>query len=338
MNQAAPVARDTSDIMESVLVKGDLAKLSAQERADYYAAVCRSLGLNPLTKPFEFITLNGRLVLYALRGATDQLRAIYKVSVEELEETERDGVYIVTAKVRNGDGRTDMAKGAVALGSLKGEALANQIMKCETKAKRRATLSICGLGMLDETEIETIPDVRKAPVAAPVEIAATAPPDHDPVTGETGPRVLAVPKTANGGRNWVAYGQQFIAGIQTAESGEELGRWTSLNDALLKEMAVASPRAHGSVVKAIATMEEKLDIPAAEAVEAPRLPAKESQQLRVALVKKLANCTTLAQVDAWRTAAEEGLASLQDADRIGVEEWLATRREQLQEVAEVVAQ
>jgi hypothetical protein len=30
-------------------------------------------------------------------------------------------------------------------------------MKGETKAKRRATLSICGLGFLDETEIETIP-------------------------------------------------------------------------------------------------------------------------------------------------------------------------------------
>ena len=30
-------------------------------------------------------------------------------------------------------------------------------MKAETKAKRRVTLSICGLGMLDETEVETVP-------------------------------------------------------------------------------------------------------------------------------------------------------------------------------------
>jgi hypothetical protein len=34
--------------------------------------------------------------------------------------------------------------------------LANALMKAETKAKRRATLSICGLGMLDETEVEDI--------------------------------------------------------------------------------------------------------------------------------------------------------------------------------------
>jgi hypothetical protein len=29
-------------------------------------------------------------------------------------------------------------------------------MKCETKAKRRVTLSICGLGMLDEAELDTV--------------------------------------------------------------------------------------------------------------------------------------------------------------------------------------
>src|SRR6185312_3719783 len=34
-------------------------------------------------------------------------------------------------------------------------------MKAETKAKRRVTLSICGLGMLDETEVDSIPDARR---------------------------------------------------------------------------------------------------------------------------------------------------------------------------------
>jgi hypothetical protein len=48
----------------------------------------------------------------------------------------------------------------VALGTLKGDALANALMKCETKAKRRVTLSLAGLGWLDETELETIPGVR----------------------------------------------------------------------------------------------------------------------------------------------------------------------------------
>src|SRR5262252_9015408 len=137
--QAVAAVSPPGEIIESVITKGDLAKLSAQERTRYYVDVCNSVGLNPLTKPFEYITLNGKLTLYALRNCTDQLRTIHGVSVEELAESEREGVFIVTAKVKNKDGRTDIAKGAVTINGLKGDALANAMMKAETKAKRRAT-------------------------------------------------------------------------------------------------------------------------------------------------------------------------------------------------------
>jgi hypothetical protein len=172
-----------ADIMESVIVKGDLAKLTPDERVRYYGEVCHSLGLNPLTKPFEYITLNNKLTLYALRNCTDQLRTIHGVSVDDLAETEHDGVFIVTAKVRNRDGRTDIAKGAVAIANLKGEVLANAMMKAETKAKRRATLSLCGLGFLDETEVADIPMThRRPPPPAPNAML-----QHDPETGEVPP-------------------------------------------------------------------------------------------------------------------------------------------------------
>ena len=39
--------------IESVLAKGDLSKLTEHQRADYYVKLCQSLGLNPLTQPFE---------------------------------------------------------------------------------------------------------------------------------------------------------------------------------------------------------------------------------------------------------------------------------------------
>jgi hypothetical protein len=42
-------------------------------------------------------------------------------------------------------------------------------MKAETKAKRRVTLSICGLGMLDESEVESLPPEVLAPVALEVQ-------------------------------------------------------------------------------------------------------------------------------------------------------------------------
>ena len=166
MNQVVQ-SRDKGAIMESVLLKGDISKLTPEERSAYYLQVCASVGLNPLTKPLEFIVLNGKMTLYALRGCTDQLRSIYNVSVEEMTESEREGVYVVTVKVRNGEGRTDMAKGAVNIANLKGENLANAMMKAETKAKRRATLSLCGLGVLDETEVETMPtEAMQKPVEA----------------------------------------------------------------------------------------------------------------------------------------------------------------------------
>jgi hypothetical protein len=149
------------EIMEAVLIRGDLANLDPRERAKYYVRVCESIGLNPMTKPFEYIILNGKLTLYARKDCTDQLRSIHKISVTDIAESERDEVFIVTAKVANAEGRTDAAKGAVNIANLKGDALANALMKAETKAKRRATLSICGLGFLDESEIETIPEVAK---------------------------------------------------------------------------------------------------------------------------------------------------------------------------------
>ena len=45
-------------------------------------------------------------------------------------------------------------------------------MRCETKSKRRVTLSICGLGLLDETEVETIPDSNNPQVP---EVASAKP-------------------------------------------------------------------------------------------------------------------------------------------------------------------
>jgi len=50
--------------------------------------------------------------------------------------------------------------GALSLKGLNAEDRANAIMKAETKAKRRVTLSICGLGFLDESEIENIPGAK----------------------------------------------------------------------------------------------------------------------------------------------------------------------------------
>jgi hypothetical protein len=155
-----------ADVLERIIIHGDLSKLNQDQKVEYYRLMCESLGLNPNTRPFAYLSLQGKTVLYALRDCTDQLRRIHKVSVIETSQEEINGVYVVVCKVQNGEGRTDIARGAVDLGSLKGEALANAIMKTETKAKRRATLSICGLGVLDELEIEDITEAPKRNTSA----------------------------------------------------------------------------------------------------------------------------------------------------------------------------
>lgn len=141
---------------ELALVKGDLSKLSDVERASYVKNLCESLGLNMLTKPFEYIVLNGKLTLYANKSATDQLRQIRKVSITKTEVAQVGDIYMVTAYAATPDGRTDCDTGALNIKNLGGDNLANAIMKAITKAKRRVTLSICGLGMLDESENEDL--------------------------------------------------------------------------------------------------------------------------------------------------------------------------------------
>lgn len=151
-------------VIEQVVIQGDLSKLTPVERVTYYKKVCESIGLNPLTKPFDYILLSGKLTLYARKDCTEQLRKLNGVSIEALDDKVVDDIYIVKAKARDKTGRTDESTGAVNIGNLKGEAKANAIMKAETKAKRRVTLSISGLGWCDETEIDSIPGAKKVPV------------------------------------------------------------------------------------------------------------------------------------------------------------------------------
>jgi len=163
------VTKRDENIVASIVLRGDISGLNEQDKVAYYNGICESLGLNPLTRPFQYLRLNGKEVLYATKDATEQLRKINGVSVLDIETNVIEGVYIVKAKGQDKTGRTDTATGAVPINGMSGDKLANALMKAETKAKRRLTLSICGLGILDETELETIPDSAKQTVVEVVE-------------------------------------------------------------------------------------------------------------------------------------------------------------------------
>lgn len=151
---------------KAIATGGDLKNMSDADRSAYYTNVCTSIGLNPLTAPFDFISLNGKLRLYAKKDCTDQLRKLYSISLSIAAREKVEECYVVTAVARYPDGREDSSVGAVSIKGKIGEDLANSLMKAETKAKRRVTLSICGLGVLDESETESISELANQAVAA----------------------------------------------------------------------------------------------------------------------------------------------------------------------------
>jgi hypothetical protein len=173
-NKAITVTGVSPEIIEKVLLGGDLSELTPEERLHYYKNVCETLHLNPLTKPFDYIVLDQKLVLYATKDCAAQLRKRNRISITITSREQQETIYVVTAKaslktVSSTEPREDESLGAVSIiardgQQFKGTALGNAVMKAETKAKRRVTLSICGLGMLDEGEVE---DYEQPPPATP---------------------------------------------------------------------------------------------------------------------------------------------------------------------------
>jgi len=149
-----------TSIANQLILQGDLSKLSAGDKVRYYNGYCERMGLDPYTKPFDLLRLNGKEILYCTRSGTQQLNKLHKVShtITSRDTNAEAGVYIVTSKATLPDGRCTESIGAVNIAGLKGEAYANAIMKAETKAKRRATLDLLGLGVIDESEAESIPN------------------------------------------------------------------------------------------------------------------------------------------------------------------------------------
>lgn len=131
--------------VERVLATGNLEGLSEAERVEIYRATCASLGLNPASRPLEYVRMQGRTVLYVRKEATDQLRRVHGVSIRVTESARQDDLYVVRVEARIGD-RIDEDMGVVPIGKQGADALANAMMRALSKAKRRVTLSIVGLG------------------------------------------------------------------------------------------------------------------------------------------------------------------------------------------------
>jgi len=150
--------QNKDELLYKVILGNDLSSLTPMEKVQHVRNICDSIGLNPLTKPIQLLKFQGKEIPYMTKDGTEQIRNNHQVSIMRLEtEILKNDLYIVKAYASKPDGRQDCSTSAISLSNLKGDAIGNAMKKCETQAKRRVTLSICGLGMLDETEIENIP-------------------------------------------------------------------------------------------------------------------------------------------------------------------------------------
>jgi hypothetical protein len=142
---------------------GDLARLSSEGKVKFYAKLCEFTGLNPLSKPFDWITFQGKVTLYPNKGCAEQLRALHRISFDDdFQRKIESGCIICTVRVTSPDGRRDWATAAIPFDEkMSPDAKAMAIMKVETKAKRRATFSICGLTMFVRGDGEDDDEVRQ---------------------------------------------------------------------------------------------------------------------------------------------------------------------------------
>lgn len=187
MNEMVEANQQVLDVktMEALVVGGDMAKLTPEQKIAYYRARCEAAGLDPRTAPFQYMTLQGKTTLYATKGATDQLSKIHKIKLQVVEQKTENDIRTVLVRAEAGDGRATDEMGAVSVGGLKGNDLANAYMKAITKAKRRAILSLCGLGMMDETEeLSSEQNEIQMPRAVPGPAVSNAEPDPIDAPGD----------------------------------------------------------------------------------------------------------------------------------------------------------
>lgn len=165
------------DIMQKFILKNDLSCLTMEEKLIFILNRCKDLKLDPRSQPIMIIKSKEKVgnsfvekeTPYISKSGGEQLAKVHQVSVLDTEEKILDDVFIVKAKVSLPNGRISQAIGVTPLFTeydgkvtkITGAKKCNAMMVADTKARRRAVLSICGTGMIDESEIDTMNVVAK---------------------------------------------------------------------------------------------------------------------------------------------------------------------------------
>lgn len=188
--QLANYDEHIGQLMEAAVLKGDLAQFTPRQKVDYVVEWCKSLGLNPLSRPFDILKdKSGKEVIYLNVSGAAQLRGNRGVSCKVTKAGIEGDLYVVRVQATTRDGRYDEDMGAIPIvkeggewtesasgkryfkrngqkETLTGEALATAMKHAESSAKRRVTLSILGLTNIIDPETGAM---RSAPTVVDTE-------------------------------------------------------------------------------------------------------------------------------------------------------------------------
>lgn len=191
----------TQEQADEIFQTGSISILTMAQRSSYLYWFAKRFDLDPYTKPFDLIPdKQGKLFVYTNKSATDQLRKKHNLDDEilykgplVLGDKVREDVYMVHVLIKDPQGRKTENFGCIGMDGLTGDALANAIMKCITKAKRRATLDHCGLSMPDESELNSawVTVVEPTVEASAIEIPRVGPGNTLPALPAAQPTVAS---------------------------------------------------------------------------------------------------------------------------------------------------
>jgi hypothetical protein len=175
----------SKDVLHALKDSDGLGRLNPEQRLQFYIHECQRMGLDPASRPLGFMTLHGKVILYADRRCADMLAAKYGVSTEIKEgpvqkKFGKDEVIFARARAIMPNGRYAEDVGSVSLNDP-----ANGLMKVVSKAMRRAILRLCGWGGLDESEVDSIRGAVKFDPEDPV-------PQTEPPPSEARPAATAL--------------------------------------------------------------------------------------------------------------------------------------------------
>jgi hypothetical protein len=153
-----PNAEHASAALAHYLTTGDVARLDGAPLLALYFEICRSISINPRTRPLDLIefwdpeTKAKKLTLYPTHQCADQLAYLHRIRIETLDERIVGTLFKVALRGTMPDGRVEENVAYLDLTDrdgkqLRGQKLGNAYMKTRTKAKRRLVLGMTGFNI-----------------------------------------------------------------------------------------------------------------------------------------------------------------------------------------------